>query len=82
MNRLNRTARLQDLTLFFAQSESERVQRIARVLETLGAGTYLIGTGPYSQGVYSAMVDELVGRLATSMLAEAERACDGFDEYK
>jgi hypothetical protein len=78
-DRLNRTARLQDLTLFFAQPESERVQRIAKVLETLGPGTYLIGTGPYSQGVYSAMVDELVlGRLATPLEEPLDKAVDVF----
>lgn len=78
-DRLNRTARLQDLTLFFALSESERVQRIAKVLETLGSGTYLIGTGPYTQGVYSAMVDELVlGRLATPLEQPLDKPVDVF----
>jgi hypothetical protein len=78
-DRLNRTARLQDLTLFFAQSESERVQRIAKVLEALGSGTYLIGTGPYTQGVYSAMVDELVlGRLATPLEQPLDKPVDVF----
>jgi hypothetical protein len=78
-DRLNRTARLQDMMLLFAQSESDRVQRIATVLETLGAGTYLIGTGPYTQGVYSAMVDELVlGRLATPLEQPLDKAVDVF----
>jgi len=78
-DRLNRTARLQDLTLLFAQSEDERVQRIAEVLETLGSGTYLIGTGPYTQGVYSAMADELVlGRLATPLEQPLDKAVDVF----
>lgn len=78
-DRLNRTARLQDLTLFFAQSESERVQKIAKVLETLSSGTYLIGTGPYTQGVYSAMVDELVlGRLATPLEQPLDKPVDVF----
>lgn len=78
-DRLNRTARLQDLTLLFAQSEGERIQRIAKVLETLGSGTYLIGTGPYTQGVYSAMVDELVlGRLATPLEQPLDKPVDVF----
>ena len=78
-DKLNRTARLQDLTLFFAPLESERIQRIAKVLESLGAGTYLIGTGPYSQGVYSAMVDELVlGRLATPLEQPLDKPVDVF----
>ena len=78
-DRLNRTARLQDLTLFFAQSEGERIQRIAKVLEALQSGTYLIGTGPYTQGVYSAMVDELVlGRLATPLEQPLDKPVDVF----
>lgn len=77
--RLNRTARLQDLTLFFAKSEGDRVQSIAKVLETIGSGTYLIGTGPYTQGVYSAMVDELVlGRLATPLEQPLDKPVDIF----
>jgi hypothetical protein len=78
-DRLNRTARLQDLTLFFAQSEAERIQRIAKVLEALQSGTYLIGTGPYTQGVYSAMADEIVlGRLATPLEEPLDKPVDIF----
>lgn len=78
-DKLNRTARLQDLTLFFAQSENERVQRIATVLEKLEVGTYLIGTGPYTQGVYSAMADEVVlGRLATPLEQPLDKPVDIF----
>lgn len=78
-DRLNRTARLQDLTLFFAQSEGERIQRIGTVLEKLGSGTYLIGTGPYTQGVYSAMADEVVlGRLATPLEEPLDKPVDIF----
>src|SRR6266700_1280824 len=77
--RLNRTARLQDLSLFFAQSEAERIQRIAKVLEALQSGTYLIGTGPYTQGVYSAMADEIVlGRLATPLEEPLDKPVDIF----
>lgn len=78
-DRLNRTARLQDLTLFFAQPEGERIQRIGKVLETLGLGTYLIGTGPYTQGVYSAMADEVIlGRLATPLEQPLDKPVDIF----
>ena len=78
-DRLSRTARLQDLTLFFAQSERERIQRIAKVLEALQSGTYLIGTGPYTQGVYSGMADEIVlGRLATPLEEPLDKPVDIF----
>jgi ABC-type protease/lipase transport system fused ATPase/permease subunit len=77
--KLNRTARLQDMTLFFGQSERERILRIATVLESLAPGAYLIGTGPYTQGVYSAMADEIVfGRLATSVEEPLDKAVDIF----
>ena len=68
VDRLARTARLQDLSLLLAQSDAERITRIAAVFQGLDAGTYLIGSGPYTQGVYSVMVDEVVlGRLATPL---------------
>jgi hypothetical protein len=78
-DRLNCNARLQDITVFFAQSEGERLQRIATVLEALGSGTFLIGTGPYTQGVYSAMADEIVlGRLATPLEQPLDKPVDIF----
>lgn len=41
--------------------------------------TYLIGTGPYSQGVYSVMVDEVVlGRLATPLEQPLDKPVDIF----
>lgn len=79
VDRLARTARLQDLSLLLAQSETDRVSRIATVLEGLGAGTYLIGSGPYTQGVYSAMADEVVlGRLATPLEQFLDKPVDIF----
>jgi hypothetical protein len=77
--KLNRTARLQDMALFFGQSERERILRVAKVLESLAPGTYLIGTGPYTQGVYSAMADEIVfGRLATPVEEPLDKPVDVF----
>lgn len=79
VDRLARTARMQDLALLLAQSESERVSRIPSVLQGLGNGTYLVGAGPYTQGVYSAMADEVVlGRLATPLEQPLDKAVDIF----
>jgi pSer/pThr/pTyr-binding forkhead associated (FHA) protein len=67
-DRLVRSARLQDLALLLASNDVDRIRRIAVVLEELGSGTFLIGTGPYAAGVYSVMADEIVlGRLATPL---------------
>lgn len=79
VDRLARTARLQDLALLLGQSESERVGRVATVLQGLNTGTYLVGAGPYTQGVYSAMSDEVVlGRLATPLEQPLDKAVDIF----
>jgi hypothetical protein len=67
-DRLVRSARLQDLALLLGSNDVDRIRRISLVLEELGSGTFLIGTGPYAAGVYSVMADEIVlGRLATPL---------------
>ncbi|HWR14161.1 MAG TPA: FHA domain-containing protein [Terriglobales bacterium] len=79
IDRLARTARAQDLSLLLTQSELERVSRLAAVIDALGAGTYLIGSGPYTQGVYSIMVEEVVlGRLATPLEQPLDKPVDIF----
>ena len=79
IDRLARTARAQDLSLLLSQSELERMTRIATVIEKLGSGTYLVGSGPYTQGVYSIMADEVVlGRLATVMEEPLDQPVDIF----
>jgi len=76
---LARTARAQDLTLLLSQSEVERVGKIAIVIEQLVHGDYLIGSGPYTQGVYSIMADEIVlGRFATPMERPLDKPVDIF----
>lgn len=79
VDRLARTARLQDLSLLLAQSDTDRITSIGDVLQSLDAGTYLIGSGPYTQGVYSVMVDEVVlGRLATPLEKPLDKPVDIF----
>ena len=79
IDRLARTARAQDLSLLLSQSELERVSKIAVAIEQLGHGDYLIGSGPYTQGVYSIMADEVVfGRLATPMEDLLDKPVDIF----
>lgn len=79
VDRLARTARVQDLSLLLSQSEGERISRIATVVEQLGVGTYLIGSGPYTQGVYSIMTEEVIlGRLATPIEEPLDKPVDIF----
>lgn len=79
IDRLARTARAQDLSLLLSQSELERISRIATVINQLGPGTYLVGSGPYTQGVYSIMADEVVlGRLATPLEEPLDKPVDIF----
>ena len=78
-DKLARTARAQDLSLLLAQSESERIERFFSVLQSLDPGIYLIGTGPYTQGVYSLMAEEIIlGRLATPIERPLNEAVDIF----
>lgn len=66
IEQLGVAARLNDLALFMSDGQATRAEKIGAVLEHLDPGVYLIGTGPYTQGVYSLMCDEVViGRLAT-----------------
>lgn len=78
-DRLARRARAQDLLLLLDQSELDRIQRIGEVIQALDAGAYLVGTGPYTQGVYSVMSDEVVlGRLATPLETPLDKPVDIF----
>ncbi len=79
IDQLARTARLQDLSLLLSQSDVERISRIASVVDKLGPGVYLVGSGPYTQGVYSIMADEVVlGRLATPAEQPLDKPVDIF----
>jgi len=65
---LSVAARLNDLAVQIREGEASRLLRIYAVLEKLDPGVYLIGAGPYTQGVFSLMCDEVViGRLATAL---------------
>ena len=74
---LGAVARLNDLALFVKDGEITRAQKVRAVLAHLDPGVYLIGTGPYTQGVYSLMCDEVViGRLPTVLEKSLDRPLD------
>jgi hypothetical protein len=73
IEKLSVRSRLQDLAVHVTEGEANRLMKIYTVLEKLDPGVYLIGAGPYTQGVYSLMCDEIViGRMATAL----EKALD------
>jgi len=79
INQLGVTARLAELAFFMEDGEATRAQKIRAVLGHLSPGVYLVGAGPYTQGVHSLMCDEVViGRLATVMEKSLDRPVDIF----
>jgi hypothetical protein len=79
LEQLSVTARLSDLALFIQEGERKRAQRIKSVLERLEPGVYLVGSGPYTQGVHSLMCDEvIIGRMATVLEKNLDRPVDVF----
>jgi pSer/pThr/pTyr-binding forkhead associated (FHA) protein len=79
IDQLSIRARLSDLALFMTDGESVRAQKVYTVIEKLDPGVYLVGTGPYSQGVFSLMNDEvIIGRLATPLEQILDKPVDVF----
>lgn len=79
IEKLSSMARLSDLALFMTEGLVTRAKRIRSVLGHLEPGVYLIGAGPYAQGVHSLMCDEVViGRLATVLEETTDRPVDVF----
>lgn len=79
LEKLGVAARLHDLSFFMQDGEPVRLQKIRAVLDRLDPGVYLVGAGPYTQGIYSLMCDEVVlGRLATVLEKPLDRPVDVF----
>lgn len=77
--RLSSNARLSDLAVFMTEGQVVRAKKIRAVLGHLAPGVYLIGAGPYAQGVHSLMCDEIViGRFATVLEEPLGRPVDVF----
>jgi hypothetical protein len=71
--------RLQDLAVFTLDGRSDRIDKVQKVLSALNPGVYLLGAGPYSQGVTSLMCDEVViGRMSTPLEQIRDKAVDVF----
>lgn len=79
IERLAVKARLNDLNLLITEGEITQAQKIYAVLKKLDPNVFLIGSGPYSQGVFSLMADEIViGRDATPLEQMLDKPVDVF----
>jgi hypothetical protein len=71
--------RLQDLAVFTLEGRTDRIDKLQKVLSALDPGVYLLGAGPYSQGVTSLMCDEVViGRMSSPLEEIRDKAVDVF----
>lgn len=72
-----RASRLNDLDILMREGRSERMSEIEEALSKLEPGAYLIGCGPYTQGIYRLSADETVfGREATVHEESVSRPLD------
>jgi hypothetical protein len=79
IEKLGSMARLSELALFMTEGQVAQAKKIRSVLGHLDPGVYLIGAGPYAQGVHSLMCDEVViGRMATVLEKSLDRPVDVF----
>jgi pSer/pThr/pTyr-binding forkhead associated (FHA) protein len=77
--RLAATSRLQDLLFFTQEGETQMGTNVLAVLQRLDPGTYLIGVGPYAQGIHLLVADETtLGRLPTPLEQSRDQAVDIF----
>jgi len=68
IDRLSVASLSNDLAVYMHEGEAARATKIHVVLERLDPGAYLIGTGPYTRGVFPLAKDEIVlGRMATPL---------------
>src|SRR5580658_4831406 len=77
--RLAATSRLQDLLFFTQEGEIQMGANVLAILQRLDPGTYLIGAGPYAQGIHLLEGDETtLGRLPTPLEESRDQAVDIF----
>lgn len=77
IEKMIRASRLNDLDTLMREGRNERISQIEEALSKLEPGAYLIGCGPYTQGIYRLAAPETVfGREATVLEKPIERALD------
>jgi len=77
IEKMIRTSRLNDLDNLMKVGQAQRISEIAESIAKLDPGSYLIGCGPYTQGIYLLSASETVfGREATLHEAPVGKALD------
>jgi len=66
IEKMIRASRLNDINMLMKAGQAQRFKEIQEALAKLEPGAYLIGCGPYTQGIYRLSAEEtLFGREAT-----------------
>jgi len=66
IEKMIRISRLNDIDALMKAGQAQRISEIGEAIAKLDAGGYLIGCGPYTQGIYRLSASETVfGRQAT-----------------
>jgi len=66
IEKMIRTSRLNDLDSLMKIGQAQRMSEIGDLIAKLDPGGYLIGCGPYTQGIYRLSASEIIfGRQAT-----------------
>ena len=68
---------MEDLAAHVREGKITRLPKIYAVLEKLDPGVYLSGAGPYAQGVFSLMCNEVVIGAAMPLYLKIRSMCDG-----
>lgn len=77
IEKIIRASRLNDLDYLMAAGQAQRLSEIADSIRRLDPGGYLIGCGPYTQGIYRLSDSETIfGRQATLHEEPVDRALD------
>jgi hypothetical protein len=77
IEKMIRASRLDDLDVLMKEGRGERIGKIEGALSKLEPGAYLIGCGPYTQGIYRLSAPATVfGREATTGEEPPKRALD------
>jgi len=77
IEKMIRTSRLNDLDILMKEGHEQRISEIGESIAKLDPGAYLIGCGPYTQGIYFLSAPETIfGREATLHEAPVGEALD------
>ena len=77
IEKMIRASRMHDMDILMKEGSIERLTEIEEALSKLEPGAYLIGCGPYTQGIYRLSGEETVfGREATVHEEPVGRALD------